>query len=133
VAEVGDAGRVAVRLSPPNTDAGEPREAGDLEDPDALYAHAIKALDAFGLAYLLLTELRWFGGVDGGKGWDMPFFIPKKFVPQLVQGPHVGLWGLDSDQCEAAARRGPLRRRRVRQVSERDCVTSVLLRQAAMT
>jgi hypothetical protein len=70
VAEVGDAGRVAVRLSPPNTDAGEPREAGDLEDPDALYAHAIKALDAFGLAYLLLTELRWFGGVDGGKGWD---------------------------------------------------------------
>jgi N-ethylmaleimide reductase len=92
VAEVGDAGRVAVRLSPPNTDAGEPREAGDFEDPDALYAHAIKALDAFGLAYLLLTEPRWFGGDDGGKGWDMPFFLPKKFR-SLYKGPMFGSGG----------------------------------------
>jgi N-ethylmaleimide reductase len=54
--------------------------------------HPIKALDAFGLAYLLLTELRWFGGVDGGKGWDMPFFLPKKFR-SLYKGPMLGSGG----------------------------------------
>ena len=73
-------GRVAVRLSP-TTRAG----AGGRQqvyygcrstDPDAQYAAAVHAMNAFPLAYLLLTEPRWTGRADGDPTTDKGFAAP---------------------------------------------------------
>ena len=39
--------------------------AATTDDPDEIYAHAVKGLNAFPLAYLLLSEPRWTGRSDG--------------------------------------------------------------------
>ena len=60
VAAVCGAGRVGVRLSP--TLPGSITYYGTTtSDHEQVYGHAVKALDALGLAYLLLTEPRWAG------------------------------------------------------------------------
>ena len=39
-------------------------------DPHALYAHAVEGLNAFPLAYILLTEPRWSGSVKAAATAD---------------------------------------------------------------
>mmetsp|Transcript_11811 Transcript_11811/g.21589 ORF Transcript_11811/g.21589 Transcript_11811/m.21589 type:complete len:162 (+) Transcript_11811:817-1302(+) len=66
-------------------------------NPDALYAHAISELNKFNLAYLLLTEPRWFGGLydkdfKSDPGFDMDLTNPTKFK-HLYSGPIIGAGG----------------------------------------
>lgn len=74
-------GRVSVRLSPTTVDPRTGRQnqlyfAASTSDPDAVYEHAVRSMNAFPLAYLLLTEPRWSGRSDHDitqdKGFDKP-------------------------------------------------------------
>jgi N-ethylmaleimide reductase len=97
VVSVVGASRTALRLSPTN-----PAEQGDGDDsdPDALFSFAIAGLDKYNLAYLLLTEPRWFGG-DIDKGWAMPFFHPQKFR-SLYKSPMIGSGGFTPTNAHQA-------------------------------
>jgi|EP01046_Picozoa_sp_COSAG06_P000986 2,4-dienoyl-CoA reductase-like NADH-dependent reductase (Old Yellow Enzyme family) len=64
--EVMGTGRVGVRLSPTTIDKATGRQsamyfAAGCSDPDEVYAHAVDGMNAYPLAYLLLTEPRWTG------------------------------------------------------------------------
>lgn len=81
VAEMGP-GRVAVRLSPTQPGSANffSAEDGNVMDADGLhetYGHVVKQLNKLPLAYVLLTEPRWFGGkhdgdVEKDPGFNMP-------------------------------------------------------------
>ena len=67
-------GKVAVRLSPTTRDSITYYGAVD-SDPDALYGHAISALNSLPLAYILLTEPRWTGGFISKTEFCHVFFL----------------------------------------------------------
>lgn len=79
VVEVMGPGRVAVRLSPTTIANGRQNQyylAATCSDPDAVYEHAVASLNAFPLAYLLLSEPRWSGRADGDPSKDDGFRKP---------------------------------------------------------
>lgn len=61
VIEVYGNDRVAVRISPTYKDTRNYYDCGD-SNPEELYREAVKSLDQYKLAYLLLSEPRWTGG-----------------------------------------------------------------------
>ena len=66
-------GRVSVRLSPTTLVNGRQNQmyyATRCSDPDLVYPHAVRSLNQYPLAYLLLTEPRWSGRDDGNPGTD---------------------------------------------------------------
>ena len=106
-------GRVAVRLSPSSSDPKQMRflAEGD-DDPEALYAHAVAGLDALPLAYLQLTEPRWFGGAHDGKidedpGFAMPITNSVRYRP-LYGGVLMAAGGFVPPAAGAAVRDGTL-------------------------
>ncbi|GBG29012.1 12-oxophytodienoate reductase-like protein [Hondaea fermentalgiana] len=88
--------RVGVRISPQFEGTMRFFGASD-SNPLELYTTAIKTLDQYNLAYLLLTEPRWFGGKfdkDHSKdpGFSMGLYNPSKFR-HLYRGPIIGAGG----------------------------------------
>ena len=72
-------GRVSVRLSPTTLVNGRQNQmyyATRCSDPDLVYPHAVRSLNQYPLAYLLLTEPRWSGRDDGNPGTDQGFSKP---------------------------------------------------------
>ena len=98
MASVWGADRVGVRLSPFGTvnDSGE-------DDPLPLYTHAIRALDALGLAYLHLIESRESANdvVDGTKA---P--LSSERFRSVWPGILIAAGGFDGPSAEAALRCG---------------------------
>mmetsp|Transcript_101103 Transcript_101103/g.286565 ORF Transcript_101103/g.286565 Transcript_101103/m.286565 type:complete len:421 (-) Transcript_101103:115-1377(-) len=77
--EVMGAGRVGVRLSPTTLVNGRQNQVyfgATCSDPDEVYARAVAGLNAFPLAYLLLSEPRWSGLGDEDPGTDAGFAQP---------------------------------------------------------
>merc|ERR1719273_1814949 len=73
-------GRMAVRLSPTtilkNGRQNQLFFAASCSDPDDVYAYAVSGMNRFALAYLLLTEPRGFGRLDGDVSKDKRFSKP---------------------------------------------------------
>ncbi len=74
-------GRLAVRLSPTTIDPRTGRQnqlyyLATCSNPDETYQYAVKGLNNFDLAYLLLTEPRWNGKFDGDISKDKGFSQP---------------------------------------------------------
>lgn len=73
--------RTAVRLSPTTIDPKTGKQnqlyfATSTTDPDEVYEHAVRGLNRFKLAYLLLTEPRWSGRNDHDIANDQGFNQP---------------------------------------------------------
>ena len=109
VAECG-AGRVALRLSPHC--AGSIKYYGvDDSDPDALYAHVVRAVAQRKLAYLLLTEPRWTGrakhdnAIELDPSFRTPLINGPKFRP-LYDGVMIGAGGFTPAGAVRAVREG---------------------------
>jgi len=111
VAEIGS-GRVAVRLSPTAVDPG----TGKLyqtyfgaisSDPETLYDHAVAGLNAFPLAYLMLTEPR-VGALsvdpEGDRSHSQP--IRNRRFRNLYHGTLIGAGGFTPQTAEAAVAGG---------------------------
>ena len=105
VLQVWPAEKVGVRLSPHDSpNGGSTYHDCQDSDPDALYQHAIKMLDKYNLAYLLLTEPSWLKGKT-----EDPEKLNKDFIPQrnlmfrdLYRGTIIGSGGFNprsSYQC----------------------------------
>ncbi len=88
----GGGGRVGVRLSPTSA-FNDMRD----DDPLATFAHAAKALDGFGLAYLHVVEIRPIAP-------GLPHATP--VLRRAFHGPLVLNGGFDRDTAEAALRAG---------------------------
>jgi N-ethylmaleimide reductase len=102
--------RIGVRLSPHSDKTIKYYGTTD-SDPDALYAHAVQSLSRYGLAYLLLTEPRWFGGAhdtDFSKdpGLAMGLVNPAKFRNLYTGGALMGAGGFTPASAEQALRDG---------------------------
>lgn len=98
VAELGP-DRVGVRLSPTAIDPATGRLFqmyfdADWTDPEALYAHAIAGLNAYGLAYMMLTEPRVGAlSVDPDKEQSFEHPLRNKAYRALYDGPLIGAGG----------------------------------------
>jgi len=75
-------GKVAVRLSPTTRDSITYYGAVD-SDPDALYGHAISALNSLPLAYILLTEPRWTGGAKADSQPERDSFLNQPLINSI--------------------------------------------------
>ena len=101
-------GKCAVRLSPhaPGT-----KTYSDCTDPnpDALYEYAIKGINQFPLAYLLLTEPRWDSSrddmVENDPGFNMPVVNGPKFR-QHYQGTLILAGGFTPKSAQEAVESG---------------------------
>jgi len=93
VCEVFGKGRVAVRLSP--TKKGTIEYFGNGIASAGTYEHAVRGLNKFGLAYLLLTEPRWFSKFDGDHSSDPGFSMPtfNDSFRELYHGVLMGAGG----------------------------------------
>jgi len=96
VSEVYPFSRIGVRLSPHHVSSMKYYGTDD-SDPDRLYAEVIKRLGKFNLAYLLLTEPRWFGGKfdqdhTRDPGFSIPLANPAKFR-KIYKGKVIGAGG----------------------------------------
>jgi N-ethylmaleimide reductase len=111
VAELGP-GRIAVRLSPTAVD----RATGRLHqtyfeaissDPEALYDHAVSGLNAFPLAYLMLTEPR-VGALSVDPQADRSQAQPLRNgrFRSLYNGTLIGAGGFTPQTAEAAVHEG---------------------------
>ena len=90
-------GTVGVRVSPHDAPNGGNTFYGCTDsEPDAVYSHAIRALNNYPLAYLLVTEPRWVGKHDGNPekdpGFRMPLVNLQKYR-SLFQGVMIGAGG----------------------------------------
>ena len=107
-------GKCSVRLSPTTIDprTGQQNQlyfAASCTEPDKLYAHAVKGLNAYPLAYLLLTEPRWWGGrADGDAKSDKRFNIPlsNKKYRKLYHGVLMAAGGFTPGKAAQAVREG---------------------------
>jgi len=106
-------GRLAVRLSPTTIDPRTGRQnqqyfAATCSDPDEVYAHAVRGLNEFELAYLLLSEPRWSGRDDhdvvSDKGFAQPLSNTK--FRALFQGTLVGAGGFTPATAAQAVAQG---------------------------
>lgn len=90
------ADRIGVRFSPQST-------YGDISDsnPEALYTHAVRQLDTFGLAYLHFAEGELLASRDV-PGLDF------RQLRSLFKGPVIGNNGYDFDQANEALSSGKL-------------------------
>ena len=107
------AGRLAVRLSPTTIDPRTGRQnqlyfATTCSDPDEVYAHAVRGLNRFPLAYLLLTEPRWSGRNDhdvaSDKGFTQPLTNTK--YRALYSGTLMGAGGFTPSAAARAVAAG---------------------------
>lgn len=97
VLQVWPEGKVGVRLSPHDSPNGGNTYYGCKDsDPEAVYSHAIRALNSYPLAYLLITEPRWVGRHDGSPetdpGFEMPVINLQKYR-SLFDGIMIGAGG----------------------------------------
>eukprot|EP00934_Nitzschia_sp_Nitz4_P003130 Nitzschia sp. Nitz4//scaffold180_size44305//22214//23563//NITZ4_007240-RA/size44305-processed-gene-0.22-mRNA-1//-1//CDS//3329539470//3120//frame0 len=95
--DVWSADRVGVRLSPHDGPNGGNVYYGATDsNPDLIYGHAVKLLNTYNLAYLLLTEPRWVGKHDGDystdPGFQMPLLNLEKYR-SLYDGVMIGAGG----------------------------------------
>lgn len=109
VATVYPNSRIGVRISPHHEGSMKYYGTED-SDPDALYAAVIKRLDKLDLAYLLLTEPRWFGGAFDkdhatDPGFKMALVNPAKFR-KLYRGCIIGAGGFTPASAEQALKDG---------------------------
>lgn len=109
--ELGE-GRVGVRLSPTsvNPETGKPYQTyfgAFSSDADALYAHAAAGLNAFPLAYLMLTEPR-VGGLSAAADDGAPTAEPLRnlHLRRLYHGVLIGAGGFTPKSAPAAAAQG---------------------------
>ena len=105
-------GRVGVRLSPIAVDpvTGQPYQVyfGALfSDPEAVYAHAVAGLNAYPLAYLLLTEPR-FGALSVAAETDPSMRQPlrNRRYRDLYHGTLIGAGGFTPRSAAAAVAAG---------------------------
>ena len=100
VAEVWGANRVGVRLSPYGVanDSGEP-------DPMPLYSHAIKSLDALGLAYLHFVEPRSSGAGRAEVNWQNVPSAMALFRP-IWRGTLISAGGFTGETANAGIKAG---------------------------
>ena len=98
--DVWGAGRVGVRLSP----YGIANGSGEA-DPMPLYTHVVKALDAFGLAYLHIIEPRSSGAGRADVNWQNVPSAMMLFRP-LCRGVLISAGGFTGETAEAAIAQG---------------------------
>ncbi len=111
VAELGD-GRVSVRLSPTHIDpeTGQSRQTyfgvGD-SAPEVLYAHAVEAMNAYPLAYLMLTEPR-VGGLSDAPEQERAYAYPVANADyrEMYDGVLIGAGGFTPATARAAISMG---------------------------
>jgi N-ethylmaleimide reductase len=100
--------RVGVRLSPHEAPNGGNTYYGCHDsDPDLVYTEAIRVLNSYNLAYLLMTEPRWVGKYDAtpevDPGFQMPLLNLQKFR-SLYNGVMIGAGGFTpTSSFEASA------------------------------
>lgn len=115
VVEEFGAGRVALRLSPTQPGAAnyfgaEDSNEMDVEGLHLTYGHVIKEINKLPLAYLLLTEPRWFGGkqdnyVEKDPGFNMPI-TNSMIYRQHYRGVLIAAGGFVPHTAEQAVRDG---------------------------
>jgi len=104
VIEVYGHDRVAVRLSPTYPDMRTYYDCGD-SNAQELYREAVKSLDQYKLAYLLLSEPRWTGGVANNDPRTDPGFIQpirNGWAKQVYSSPIIGAGGFTPKSAEEA-------------------------------
>merc|ERR1712224_1019306 len=110
-------GRVAVRLSPTQPGSAGFFGAKDTNELDAdgrhkTYGHAVRSLNSFPLAYLLLTEPRWAGGkydndVEKDPGFNMPITNSNTYRP-IYKGVLMAAGGFLPAAAEDSVQNGTL-------------------------
>ncbi|GHC55302.1 alkene reductase [Neogemmobacter tilapiae] len=96
---VWEPGRVGIRLSPVTTGVGNTPLDSDVM---ATYGHLIRALNAFGLAYMHMVE-----GVTGGTR-DIPPGIDLEPLRELFDGPYIANNGYDLELAQTRRAAGKL-------------------------
>lgn len=89
ILKVWPSSKVGVRLSPHDAPNGGNTYYGCSDtNPDLVYRHAIRSLDKYDLAYLLLTEPRWVGKYDANPETDPGFQMPLRNLQAFRQDYH---------------------------------------------
>ena len=108
VIDVYGADRVAVRLSPTYADTRTYYDCSD-SNPGELYREAVKSLDQYKLAYLLLSEPRWSGGAaDKDPRTDPGFTQPIRngWARELYSSKIIGAGGFTPKNAQDAIEKG---------------------------
>lgn len=104
--KVWPSGRVGVRLSPHDAPNGGNTYYGCKDtNPDIVYRHAVRTLDKYNLAYLLLTEPRWVGKYDSSPETDPGFQLPLRNLQTFrkdYRGTMIGAGGFTPTSSYAA-------------------------------